>query len=253
MAKGLEGNRVRTIICAGCGETVTRRARPDQRYCSLACYRSAPKPGRRTGEDRLCTQCGEEFYVPRGRVLKGEGDFCSLACHNAHQGRNRTDHRCKICDGAFTWSPSRTASGNYNVTYCSLACRDRDPERLAHLAAMQARQQLKRTNKVEMAGYALLDGLGVQYERQAPFKDKFIPDATIPLALLVVQFDGDYWHDRKGTSTEDRIRRRVNLDQSQDAYIRACGWQVVRLWESDLKSDMDGCTEKVRQHLRPPS
>lgn len=118
---------------------------------------------------------------------------------------------------------------------------------------MNALQQLRKTNKVEAAGYALLDAMGVSYEPQAVFKGKFTPDALIPSVKLVVQFDGDYWHDRKGASTEARIRRRVALDRSQDAYIRACGWQVVRLWESDLKADPEGCAEKVRQHLRLPS
>ena len=59
----------------------------------------------------------------------------------------------------------------------------------------------------------------------------------IPSARLVVQFDGDHWHDRNGTSNEARIRRRVALDRSQDRYVRACGWEVVRLWESDLRAD----------------
>jgi very-short-patch-repair endonuclease len=160
---------------------------------------------------------------------------------------------CKVCTKPFRWSPSRTAGGAYNITYCSLACRDKDPAFRARLIAAQASWQRGRITSAEVAGYALLDSLGIEYEPQAIFKGKFTPDATIPSAQLIVQFDGDYWHDRKGTSTEARIRRRVALDLSQDAYIRACGWQVVRLWATDLKNDAEGCAEKVRQHLRLPS
>lgn len=253
MAKGLAGNKVRTITCAGCGEVVTRRARPGQSYCSLSCYRASARPQRRTGEERACQRCGSAFYVSKGRVDLGEGRFCSLDCHNADQGRRKTEHQCKICGGTFRWSPSRSASGNYNITYCSLACRDKDPERRDYLIAMQTKQQLARTNKVEEAGYALLDAIGADYERQLPFRGKFTPDATLAEAQLIVQFDGDYWHDRKGTSTEARIRRRVALDHSQDAYIRACGWDVVRVWASDLSADPAACAEKIRRHLRPPS
>ena len=253
MAKGAAGNKIRTIMCEGCGVIVTRRMRPGARYCGLPCYRSAPRPQRKTGEDRTCGTCGASFYVAANRVAKGEGQFCSTACHDMHQGRAKTEHTCKTCGGVFRWSPSRSASGNYTITYCSPPCRDADPDRRAQLLAMNETLQARRTTRAEVAGYALLDALGVDYQRQATFNGKFTPDALIPDARLIVQFDGDYWHDRKGTSTEPRILRRVALDRSQDAYARACGWQVVRLWESDLRNDPDGCAEQVRQHLRPPS
>lgn len=253
MAKGTAGNKIRTITCEGCGTTVTRRLRPATRYCSIDCYRASPRPQRRTGETRTCAQCAASFYAPRSRAELPATRFCGNACHNLWQGRNKTDHVCKVCGEAFRWSPSRTAGGNYNITYCSLACRDADPEVRARLLAMGAAQQSRRMTKPEAAGYALLDALGVDYRRQEPFNGKFVPDALIPAARLVVQFDGDYWHDRKGTSTEPRILRRVALDRSQDAYIRACDWRVLRLWESELRTDPDGCAQRIRQHLRPPS
>lgn len=206
-----------------------------------------------TGEHRTCAHCGGGFYVPASRVTKGEGEFCSLACHNTNQGRGKTEHVCKMCGETFRWSPSRVASGNYNPTYCSLPCRDADPARRERLVEMNAMQQSGRTTRAEVNGYALLDALGVDYLRQETFAGKFIPDATIPSARLVVQFDGDYWHDRKGTSTETRIRRRVRLDQSQDAYIRACGWDVLRLWETDLRDDPEGCADLLRQRLHLPA
>ena len=252
MAKGTAGNKIRTITCAGCSTTVTRRMQPRTRYCSIACYRSSPRPQRRTGETRACAVCGGAFYVAASRPAH-QGRFCSTACHDVHQGRGKTDHVCKVCSGAFRWSPSRTAGGNYNVTYCSLPCRNADPARRAQLLAMNEALQTGRTTRAEVAGYALLDSLGVDYQRQATFNGKFTPDALIPCARLIVQFDGDYWHDRAGTSTEPRILRRVALDRSQDSYVRACGWTVVRLWGSDLLADPVGCAEKVRTHLRPPS
>jgi very-short-patch-repair endonuclease len=251
MAKGVAGNMVRTITCAGCGETVTGRMRPGQTYCSLGCYRSGPRPQRRTGQERSCEICGGEFYVAASRPAH-QGRFCSTDCHDAHQGRNKTEHTCKICGSTFRWSPSRTASGSHRVTYCSLACRDADPERLAQLREMNTSLQLRRTTRIEAAGYALLDDLGIDHQRQVSFNGKFTPDALIPTAQLVVQFDGDYWHDRAGTSSEPRVLRRVALDRSQDAYARACGWEVVRLWGSDLLADPAACGDVVRRHLRPP-
>lgn len=252
MAKGRAGYRVRTFTCDGCGVKVVKRCPPGSRYCSLPCYRSSPRPQRRTGESRTCERCGSAFYVTASRAARGEGRYCSLDCHNAAQGDGKTEHTCKVCGGTFRWSPSRSASGAYRITYCSLACRDADPERRAMLLEMNTRQQLGRTTKAERLGYALLDGIGVDYLRQATFGGKFTPDAVVPSARLVVQFDGDYWHDRKGTSAEARIRRRVALDRCQDRYVRACGWEVVRLWESDLRADPEGCAARVSQLARRP-
>lgn len=249
MTKGTEGYKVRTIECISCGAVVTKRMPAGRHYCSLPCYRSSPRPNRKTGERRDCAGCGAAFYVPKCRMLKGEGLFCTLDCHNQNQGRNKTSHICTICGGEFRWSPSRSASGNYKITYCSLACRDLDPARAEMLLKMNATQQLRNPTRAEIAGYAILDSLGVEYSRQVRFGGKFNPDAVIPASRLVVQFDGDYWHDRSGTSTEARIMRRVALDKSQDAYIEACGWRVVRLWESDLMKQPGACADAIRQRL----
>ena len=120
------------------------------------------------------------------------------------------------------------------------------------LLEMNAAQQKGKMTKPERDGYKMLDKVGAKYEPQRIFAGKFTPDAVIPSARLVVQFDGDYWHDKAGNSTEPRIIKRVNADRSQDAYIRACGWEVVRFWESDLKQDPAKCEERLIQFLHRP-
>ncbi len=249
--KGSAGYAVRTYVCQGCKREVTRRARPGARYCSHPCYARSPKPGRKTGEERRCEVCRAPFYAQASRAPH-QGRFCSVACHDVAQGAGKTTHLCKTCGVEFHWSPSRTQSGRYRITYCSMPCRDADPARRTLLLAMNTAQQSQRTTRAEAAGYALLDRLGVEYERQSLFAGKFTPDALVPSARTVVQFDGDYWHDRRGTSTEPRIQRRVALDHSQDAYVGACGWTVLRLWEGDLRDDPAGCEGRVRRHLRLP-
>lgn len=98
----------------------------------------------------------------------------------------------------------------------------------------------------------MLDEHGIEYEPQRIFANKFTPDAVIPKARLVVQFDGDYWHDKSGKSAEPRIIKRAKNDMSQDAYIRACGWEVIRFWESDIKENPDQCAERLNEYLSRP-
>lgn len=251
MTKGRAGYKFRERACKGCGERFAKRMPPSQRYCSQDCYRRSPHSERRTGEHRNCKWCGEEFYVTRGRIDQGQGIFCSIACHNEHQGRNKIDYTCEVCGAGFRWSPSRAE--HQNPRYCSMKCRNNCPEFRQRLIDQNIQLQDVSPTEIERIGYGILNGLGVDYRRQELFNGKFVPDAILDQHRVVVQFDGDYWHDRDGTSTEERILERVALDRSQDAYVRECGWEIVRLWGSDLRERPDWCAEQIRRHTHPPS
>lgn len=242
--KGALGYKVRTIVCASCGVEKTGHLRPKQQHCSLDCYRKGPRPSRRTGVEITCEWCGGERYVPRSQE---DQRFCSRVCTDAWQGRDRVWFECKTCGGDFPRSPS--SERHDNPTYCTLDCRDADPDRRAQLIAMNVAQQRRTApTRPERIGCGILDELGVVYEPQAVFYGKFCVDACVPAALVVVQFDGDYWHGRKGAG-DPRVAKRVELDRSQDAYMRACGWDVLRLWESDLIRHRDDCLRIVRARL----
>lgn len=232
-----------TRECRGCGSRFVPPA-PTQVYCNRACYLRQPRPNRRTGADALCAECGAQFYLPKHQAQRGPHHCCSVPCQVAFQARHRPTHTCETCGLEFR--RSRSLGGRF----CSLQCRDASPAVRAALLAQNAGLQSGRRTSIEVIGYGLLDTLGVPYEPQALFRGKFTPDATVKVARLVVQFDGDYWHDRAGTSTEPRILRRVALDRSQDAYVRACGWSVLRLWGSDLQSDPDGCLARLHGAVR---
>lgn len=234
-----------TLTCRSCGDPFyaePRRA-ATARFCSRAC--------RATGEHRTCVHCGGLFYVTASRIAKGEGLFCTLACHNANQGRNRTAHVCRTCGEPFTRSASRSAV--QASIYCSIPCRNADPEWRSRAAVAGNRaSSMAHPTRLEAAGYVLLDGLGEPYERYYTVGGKFTVDAAYPDRRLVVQFDGDYWHDRKGVSGEPRIRRRVMLDDSQDAYLGSSGWRVLRYWESTVHDTPDVVAESVSRHLHLP-
>jgi very-short-patch-repair endonuclease len=171
---------------------------------------------------------------------------------NEWQGRNKTSHICKVCGATFKWSPSR--SKTYNITYCSLACRDNDPDRALLLRRMNAKQLSMRPNNLERAAYAILDSIGVHYEPQYLVNDKFCVDAFVPSLALVIQFDGDYWHGKpeKFPIPDKRQVKRMRLDVSQDAYMTACGYEVIRIWESDIKQRPEHVTALLRAALVRP-
>lgn len=234
--------------CIVCG---TEFYRGGAKYCSKKCFGA----DHATGETRHCMVCNADVWVPQNKLAKQTEFFCSHAHASVWLGRNKTTHVCKMCLGEFQWSPSRTKSGEYNVTYCSLKCRDADPVKQAQLLEMNHKQQTMKESSLERAGYTLLDEMGVIHQRQYVIGGKFTVDAFVPEAGVVIQWDGDYWHGHpvRFPNPDARVRRRMALDISQDAYMAKCGYRVVRVWESEIKAGMDAVRERIRASLALPA
>jgi very-short-patch-repair endonuclease len=196
--------------------------------------------------------CGKIFYLPANRINAAKHYFCNLAHANEWQGRNKDAYTCIICGISFRWSPSRAKSNN--VKYCSLACRDADPERTLLLRRMNAKQLEMHPNNLERTAYAMLDEIGIAYNPQYLIGDKFCVDAFVPSCNTVIQFDGDYWHGNptKFVTLDHRQSRRVALDRSQDAYMKACGYHVLRIWESEIKRAPNHVKNLLRNALTQP-
>lgn len=62
----------------------------------------------------------------------------------------------------------------------------------------------------------------------------------------------DHWHPEKAASDYWRVKitRNIQRDCEADAALDARGWTVVRLWETEVRDDLPGCTERVLAALR---
>lgn len=101
------------------------------------------------------------------------------------------------------------------------------------------------------------------------------PDIVFRRERVAVFVDGDFWHARilkergmdalreslKTNNQEfwiSKLRRNLDRDRFVTAELERLGWLVVRLWESDLKKNMDGGAKTVaatiegRRHHRTP-
>ena len=117
-----------------------------------------------------------------------------------------------------------------------------------------------RSTEPELLMRRLLTNLGLRYREQAsdlPGKPDFVSDA-LRLALFV---DGDWWHgrdwpDRKSIPIanavywEAKLGRNVRRDGQVTARLRSMGWSVVRIWESDLRSQPQVVSKRVAGKVR---
>lgn len=78
------------------------------------------------------------------------------------------------------------------------------------------------------------------------------PDIVFPRARVVVFCDGDFWHGKDWESRQEKLRRGNNpdywiakigrnreRDQSNTTELVRQGWTVLRVWESDIRADLE--------------
>ncbi len=88
------------------------------------------------------------------------------------------------------------------------------------------------------------------------------PDLVFRRGRLVVFCDGDFWHGRdlearlhrlanghNASYWVEKIRGNVERDRRHDTTLRAAGWQVMRLWETDILGDPAAAAEAVLRQL----
>jgi very-short-patch-repair endonuclease len=235
--KGI-GSRTPPKTCPVCGKKFYRGCSTNrQTYCSRECFCRA----RETSREVECAWCGQRMSKPPHQIERASRNFCSRECQNAYQSRNKIDLVCEWCGAAFRVSPSRidrAEENGWQKRFCCNECRLAARKRMGwpQLLANNKSLQEGRPTSLELAGYAILDALGVQYEKQVEIGGKFIVDARMPDSAIIIQWDGDYWHGNPDFYDEldERQEKRRRLDHSQDAYLHACGYRVLRFWEHEV-------------------
>lgn len=103
---------------------------------------------------------------------------------------------------------------------------------------------------------AELDKLGIMYEtyrKDLPGK----PDFVFAWKKIVVFVDGDFWHGYRFPSWkhslspfwQEKIGKTRARDQRNFRKLRRMGWQVIRIWQHEMKRDLGSCIDKIKTTL----
>lgn len=85
---------------------------------------------------------------------------------------------------------------------------------------------------IEKAICKVLDKLDVNYKTQVPFNNgKFIADIYVPSRRLIIECNGDYWHDYK------IFPKRKERDESFEEYANKNNFKLIWLWESEIRKN----------------
>ena len=115
--------------------------------------------------------------------------------------------------------------------------------------------RVRRTGTLpELALRRALHRAGLRYRLDAGIGLPGTPDLALLRGRLAIFVDGCFWHGcrKHGTIPKTnrafwlaKIERNHKRDLSVDQSLRGLGWRVVRVWEHELRSDMDAVVRRV--------
>jgi DNA mismatch endonuclease (patch repair protein) len=122
---------------------------------------------------------------------------------------------------------------------------------------------LARDTKPELALRSALHVRGLRYRvhpRDLPGR----PDLINRRRKLAVFVDGDFWHgnpeewQRRGFDSMgaqfpeakraqwiSKLQRNIQRDQEVNALLTAAGWRVLRVWESEIKANINAAADRI--------
>lgn len=84
------------------------------------------------------------------------------------------------------------------------------------------------------------------------------PDITFLRKKVAVFIDSDFWHRHPENFQmpktnrdywEKKIQRNVDRDKEVNQVLTKDGWNVIRIWESEIKRNPDDCVDKILQAI----
>ena len=94
------------------------------------------------------------------------------------------------------------------------------------------------------------------------------PDIVFASARTTVFIDGDFWHGNQwklrgfptleaqfaGVSNRNywiaKVTRNIRRDEEVTRQLHEQGWHVVRVWESELNRDLQGCVARITRQMQ---
>lgn len=104
--------------------------------------------------------------------------------------------------------------------------------------------------------------IGLRYRKHYK-KLKGTPDFVLVKNKIAIFCDSAFWHGYRNMSTKihrfksnkkfwtDKIKTNIERDKSVNRILKREGWKVVRLWDYEIKENIDTCVEKLKLSISP--
>ena len=88
------------------------------------------------------------------------------------------------------------------------------------------------------------------------------PDIVFRRYRTVIFVDGDFWHGKEWAKRKrlleqgsnagywvSKIQYNIDRDRLIDMKLRDLGWRVIRIWESDIKNDIESEVHRIIEQM----
>lgn len=234
-----------------------------ERHLCATCYKLFASPNCK------CRMCEKEFHETPWRIKYGRGKYCSKQCFNKDIAEQFIQTKCLQCKNLFTHN--KLDKRKYCTYECSVKYRIGKPHiiseegRIKHREALKARRgkSIKRVNlasyrtpehreycrqrrlkqkfltsntNIERLMKAEFDKLGLKYEQQYELGNTFLCDFGFPEYKIIVECDGEYWHNQKSNKMYDKLK---------EEYCKENGWQLIRFTDKAIHKAASTCATIV--------
>lgn len=210
----------------------------------------------------ICLHCSKEFKVTPSiaKIRKHCGKKCHIETQkktrkgkgNPAFGRKRPDlaeyNRTHIRRGK-----NHPNYGNHKLKGRPFTQEHKEKIRLAQLEngkcpifrARMRKQRMEqvlpsRNTSIEIKLQKELKRRNIDFVCHYVFNGRFELDIAFPSKQVAVEADGNYYHN---------FPHGLPRDKSKNAYLRKCGWLVLRFWGSEINSDVKSCVDKIMTAL----
>lgn len=85
------------------------------------------------------------------------------------------------------------------------------------------------------------------------------PDIALTKKKKAVFIDGDFWHGYRFSKIKNRLPKKywqakiesnIKRDKKNRAKLKREGWKVLRIWEHEIKKNLDGVMKKITHFLK---
>ncbi len=129
----------------------------------------------------------------------------------------RPDVKKNQLDGVRLWHKDNPEQSKINTVKAAIAsCKSQDGK----------------SSSIELKMREILTDNNYQFETNTSLLNVCIPDIVFENEKVIIQCDGDYWH-----NYPDGLDR----DHHQDEILEKNGWKVIRFWEHEINDDIEGC------------
>lgn len=231
------------LTCAHCQKRYTTKNYQEQQYCSRRCMGLA----KITQVEVVCQWCKKAFSV---QASQADAMYCSQSCAGKAQAQARIDAGywpakvkviCHQCHKEYEVHPYRVKEAKYCTNHCQGL-------------ALARRMGSVSPTTIEMATYAALDELGIDYLPQHQL-GRFMVDAFLPTLNTAIEVQGDYFHCNPASYPDgpksDMQRKAIAKDRERLACLSEQGYRIVQLWERDIRTE--GARTLLERALPSPS